>query len=53
MARVNGKKQLFDYDNSMEKSNELSMAKLSSGLTLNQMQLLALAIYCTQKDGRT
>lgn len=29
------------------------MAKLSHGLTLNQMQLLAFAIYCTQQDGKT
>src|SRR5699024_10009769 len=40
-------------DNSIRKSNELSMAKLSHGLSLNQMQLLAYAIYCTQKDGET
>lgn len=50
---LNGKKQLFDYENSIKKSNELSMAKLSHGLTLNQMQLLAYAIYCTQQDGKT
>lgn len=53
LARINAKKKLFDYDNSIQKSNELSMAKLSHGLTLNQMQLLAFAIYCTQKDGKT
>lgn len=53
MARINSKNQIFDYDNSIKKSNELSMAKLSSGLTLNQMQLLAFAIYCTQQDGKT
>lgn len=53
MARVNGKTQLFDYENSIKKSNELSMAKLSHGLSLNQMQLLAYAIYCTQQDGKT
>src|SRR5690625_6925773 len=29
------------------------MAKLSHGLSLNQMQLLAYAIYCTQQDGKT
>lgn len=29
------------------------MAKLNHGLTLNQMQLLAFAIYSTQKDGKT
>ena len=31
----------------------LSMAKLSHGLTLQQMQLLAYAIYSTQQDGKT
>lgn len=34
----------------MKKSNEISMAKLTQGLSLNQMQLLAYAIYSTQKD---
>jgi len=29
------------------------MAKLNHGLTLNQMQLLAFAIYSTQQDGKT
>lgn len=29
------------------------MAKLNNGLTLNQMQLLAFAIYSTQKNGKT
>src|SRR3954463_13461355 len=29
------------------------MAKLNQGLTLNQMQLLAYAIYSTQQDGKT
>src|SRR5699024_2127798 len=53
LVRMNEKKQLIDYDNSIKKSNELSMAKLSHGLTLNQMQLLAFSIYCTQQDGRT
>ncbi|TRM08321.1 replication initiation protein [Lentibacillus cibarius] len=53
MARKNSKKQLFDNENSIKKSNELSMAKLSHGLTLNQMQLLAYAIYATQQDGKT
>ena len=51
--RTNDKELLIDYDNSIKRSNELSMAKLSHGLTLNQMQLLAFAIYCTQQDGRT
>lgn len=53
MARINDKIKVVDYDNSIKKSNELSMAKLSHGLTLNQMQLLAYAIYCTQQDGKT
>lgn len=53
MARENKKTQIVDYENSIKKSNELSMAKLSHGLTLNQMQLLAYAIYCTQQDGKT
>lgn len=53
MARKNGKIQAFSYENSIQKSNELSMAKLSQGLTLNQMQLLAYAIYSTQQDGKT
>ncbi|WP_256204392.1 replication initiation protein [Planococcus faecalis] len=37
----------------MQKSNEISMAKLNHGLTLNQMQLLAFAIYSTQQNGST
>lgn len=53
MVRKNDKRQLVSYENSIKKSNELSMAKLSHGLTLNQMQLLAYAIYCTQQNGVT
>ena len=53
MARINNKKQTINYENSIKKSNELSMAKLSQGFTLNQMQLLAYAIYCTQQNGKT
>ncbi len=53
MARKNGKQQVISYENSIQKSNEISMAKLSQGLTLNQMQLLAYAIYSTQQDGKT
>ena len=53
MARVNDKKALISYENSIEKSKELSMSKLSQGLTLNQMQLLAYAIYSTQRNGKT
>jgi plasmid replication initiation protein len=53
MVRYNEKKQLTTYENSIKKSNELSMAKLNHGLTLNQMQLLAFAIYSTQQNGAT
>lgn len=51
--RKNEKKGLIDYENSISKSNELSMAKLNQGLTLNQMQLLAYSIFSTQKNGVT
>lgn len=53
MARKNNKTQLMSFENSIKKSNEISMAKLSHGLSLNQMQLLAFAIYSTQQDGQT
>ena len=53
MARKNNKHILIDYENSIKKSNELSMAKLNQGLTLNQMQLLAYAIYSNQQNGKT
>lgn len=53
MTRKNGKEQIVNYENSIKKSNELSMAKLTHGLTLNQMQLLAFTIYCTQQNGKT
>lgn len=53
MVRVNSKKQIISYENSIQKSRELSMAKLNHGLTLNQMQLLAFAIYSTQQNGAT
>lgn len=53
MARKNKKKQIIDYESSIKKSNKFSMAKLSQGFTLNQMQLLAYAIYCTQKNEET
>ena len=53
MVRINPKRQLISYENSIQKSRELSMAKLSQGLTLNQMQLLAFAIYSTQQNGAT
>jgi plasmid replication initiation protein len=53
MVRHNQKKQLTEYENSIKKSNKLSMAKLNHGLTLNQMQLLAYAIFFTQQNGAT
>lgn len=53
MGRVNSKTKLISYENSIKKSNELSMAKLYQGLTLNQMQLLAYSIFCTQQNGVT
>ena len=53
MGRTNGKTQVIDYENSIKKSNEFSMAKISHRLTLNQMQLLAYAIYSTQQNGAT
>jgi plasmid replication initiation protein len=53
MARKNNKRQTVNYENSIKKSNVLSMAKISQGLSLNQMQLLAYAIFCTQQDGKT
>lgn len=53
IVRKNAKKQAINYENSIKKSNELSMAKLNQGLTLNQKQLLAYAIFSTQQDGKT
>lgn len=53
LARKNDKKQIINYENSIKKSNELSMAKLNHGLSLNQIQLLAYAIYSTQQEGKT
>jgi plasmid replication initiation protein len=53
MVRKNDKESVLNYENSISKSNELSMAKMNQGLTLNQMQLLAFAIYSTQKNGAT
>lgn len=53
MVRINPKRQLISYENSIQKSREFSMAKLNQGLTLNQMQLLAFAIYSTQQNGAT
>jgi len=53
IIRKNEKSLSVDYENSIKKSNEISMAKLNQGLSLNQMQLLAYAIYSTQQDGKT
>lgn len=53
MGRTNSKNKIISYENSIQKSNEISMAKLNHGLTLNQMQLLAFAIYSTQQNGST
>ncbi len=53
MARKNNKTTIIDYDNNIKKSNELSMAKLNQGLSLNQMQLFAYAIFSTQQNGVT
>lgn len=53
MSRTNNKNSLIDNKNSIKKSNELSMSKMNQGLSLNQKQLLAYAIYCTQTNGKT
>lgn len=53
VGRKNYKEVLISNTTSIKKSNELSTAKLNEGLTLNQMQLLAYAIYSTQQDGST
>lgn len=53
MVRKNSKTQLISYENSIKKSNRLSMAKLNRGLSLNQIQLLAFSIYCAQQNGVT
>src|SRR5699024_12373667 len=53
MVRKNHKQQVITYENCIRKSNELSMAKLNKGLSLNQMQLLAYAIFSTQQNGKT
>lgn len=51
--RHNTKAQIISHENSIRKSNELSMGKLNQGLTLNQMQLLAFSIFSTQQNGVT
>ena len=52
MTRKNSKSVVVS-DASIKKSNEISLAKLNQGLTLNQMQLLSYAIFSTQKNGST
>ena len=51
--RKNQKEIVTYRENCILKSNELAMVKLNRGLTLNQMQLLAFAIFSTQKNGVT
>lgn len=53
LARNNNKSSVYLYDHIIKKSNELSMSKMNQGLTLNQIQLFAYAIFSTQKDGKT
>lgn len=53
MSRKNNKEQITSTQNGIKKSNKLSMAKMNEGLSLNQMQLLAYAIFSTQQDGNT
>lgn len=53
MVRKNEKMQIVNYENTIKKSNEISLAKLNHGLTLNQIQLLAFSIFCTQQNGNT
>ena len=45
MKKTNRKKILIRLENSILKSNELSLASFSPGLTMNQMQLMMYAIY--------
>lgn len=52
-GRKNTKVIQISNGDSIKKSNDFSMAKFSQGLTLNQTQLLAYAIYATQQDGST
>jgi len=53
MFRKNTKENLVSFESTIRKSNDLSMSKLNQGLSLNQMQLFAYAIFSTQKDGKT
>lgn len=49
----NNKVLIQDNENAIRKSNVFSIASMSHGLTLNQTQLLAFAIFATQKTGKT
>ena len=51
--RKNEKQQNIHSDSLISKSNELSLSRLNTGLTLQQMQLFFFAIYQTQKIGST
>lgn len=53
MNLKNNKVLKQDSENTIKKSNQISIADMSNGLTLNQLQLLAYAIYATQKSGVT
>lgn len=53
MVRKNENTYAIDYSNTIKKSNDLSMAELNYGLTLNQMQLFAFAVFSTQQNGKT
>src|SRR5690625_7700512 len=53
MVRKNENTYAIDYSNTIKKSNDLSIAELNYGLTLNQMQLFAFAIFSTQQNGKT
>ncbi|MEG0618928.1 MAG: replication initiation protein [Bacilli bacterium] len=52
-GRKNRKSIQISNSDSIQKSTDFSMAKMNQGLTLNQMQLLAYAIFATQKDKST
>lgn len=51
--RNNSKVIETSFDNTVKKSNDLVMSKLSHGLSISQMQLLAYAIYTTQQDNKS
>lgn len=52
-GRTNIKKVETDTSSLVKKSNEMTLAQMSHGLSMNEMQLLAYAIYVTQKDNAT